>query len=236
MVAETKFVPRKFSKFMGDQGRSRSPSHSREHSDKSKYCGYSHGKGECRTKGQKCNKCNKMNHFARCCTEKDRQGHNAVIIATCREDKESTVLLNLYKCGTSDFLSCAFAMPDTGAQGSVSDSKLLDDLDMDLCDLDKPKHKEIVGINGSDLHPVASLTVDLELAGRRTTETITFCMDVPKFYLSRRACRALGIILKDFPNPIPLPKRKQMAAVETKKTIPMESTRVQEYNSTRVQE
>jgi hypothetical protein len=45
MVAEMKFVLRKFSKFTGDQGRSRSPSHSREHSDKCKYCGYSHGKG-----------------------------------------------------------------------------------------------------------------------------------------------------------------------------------------------
>jgi hypothetical protein len=107
MVAETKFVPRKFSKFMGDRGRSRSTSHSREHLDKCKYCGYSHGKGECRAKGQKCNKCNKMNHFARCCTERDRQGQNAVIIAACREDKEPTVPLNLYKCGTSDFLTCA---------------------------------------------------------------------------------------------------------------------------------
>jgi hypothetical protein len=46
MVAETKFVPRKFSKFTGDRGGSRSPSHSREHSDMCKYCGYSHGKGE----------------------------------------------------------------------------------------------------------------------------------------------------------------------------------------------
>jgi hypothetical protein len=78
-----------------------------------------------------------------------------------------------------------------------------------------------VGINGSDLHPVASLSVALELARRRTTETIMFCMDVPKFYLSRRACRALGIIPEDFPNPIPLPKGKQMAMVETKKPIPM---------------
>jgi hypothetical protein len=76
--------------------------------------------------------------------ERDRQGQNAVIIAACREDKEPTVPLNLYKCGTSDFLTCAFTMPDTGAQGSVDDSKLLDDLDMDLCDLDEPKHKEIV--------------------------------------------------------------------------------------------
>jgi hypothetical protein len=177
MVAETKFVPRKFSKFTGDRGRSRSPSHSREHSNKCKYCGYSHGKGECQAKFQKCNKSNKMNHFARCCTERDRQGQNAVIIAACREDKEPTVPLNLYICRTSNFLMCAFAMPDTGAQGSVADSKLLDDLDMDLCDLDEPKHKEIVGIDGSDLHPVASFTVDLELAGRRTTETITFCMD-----------------------------------------------------------
>jgi hypothetical protein len=50
-------------------------------------------------------------------------------------------------------------------------------------------------------------------------------MDVPKFYLSRRACRALGIIPEDFPHPIPLPKRKQMAAVETKKPIPMEPSR-----------
>jgi hypothetical protein len=155
MVAETKFVPRKFSKFTGNQGRSRSPSHSREHSDKCKYYGYSHGKGECRAKGQKCNKCNKMNHFARCCRERDCQGQNAVIIAACREDKEPSVPLNL-----TNFLTCAFAILDTGAQGSVADSKLLDDLDMDLCDLDKPKHKEIVGIDGSDLHPVASLTVD----------------------------------------------------------------------------
>jgi hypothetical protein len=118
-----------------------------------------------------------MNHFARCCTERDCQGQNAVIIAACREDMEPTVPLNLYICRTSDFLMCAFAMPDTGAQDSVADSKLLDDLDMDLCDLDEPKHKEIVGIDGSDLHPVASITVDLELTGRRTTETITFCMD-----------------------------------------------------------
>jgi hypothetical protein len=50
-------------------------------------------------------------------------------------------------------------------------------------------------------------------------------MDVPKFYLLRRACRALGIIPEDFPNQIPLPKRKQIAAVETKKPIPMEPSR-----------
>jgi hypothetical protein len=161
MVAETKFVQRKFSMFTGDRGHSRIPSHSREHSDKCKYCGYSHGKRECRAKGQKCNKCNKMNHFARCCTERDRQGQNAIIIAACREDKEPTVPLNLYKCGTSNFLTCVLAMPDTEAQGSVADSKLLDDLDMDLCDLDEPKHKEIVDIGGSDRYPVASLTSDL---------------------------------------------------------------------------
>jgi hypothetical protein len=39
-----------------------------------------------------------MNHFARCCTERDRQGQNGVIIAACREDQEPTVPLNLYKC------------------------------------------------------------------------------------------------------------------------------------------
>jgi hypothetical protein len=56
-------------------------------------------------------------------------------------------------------------------------------------------------------------------------ETITFCMDVPKLYLLLRACTALGIIPEDFPDPIPLPKRKQMGAVETKKPIPMEPSR-----------
>ncbi len=213
----------------GGKARGRSQSRNRiptdQKGEKCGQCGWSHKKGECKAKGQACHSCGKKNHFSSVCRSKQvenkTQKQEAVTIAATMARKDM-LPVNIYAHKTEGHLACAFAIPDTGAEGTVAGLQLLKDLDIKPNQLKRDSRRTVVGIDGSDLRPMGTLQVDLRLQGRQTTEKITFCHGIEKFYLSREACKRLGIVPPYFPRPMPLEQRAaavKFPANPTKKEV-----------------
>ena len=62
----------------------------------------------------------------------------------------------------------------------------------------------ITGIDGTVLKPKLSVKLKLELHGRTHEEVVHFSSNVPKYdmFLSKHACKGLGIVHPDFPYPL----------------------------------
>lgn len=186
-------------------------------------CGYVHQSGRsCPALQQECNSCQRVGHFSKMCRAKrDKsqssvpQRQNAIKIAGCI-DREKPLIKLVITSHTGKSMGQQLAIPDTGAQGSVASLKVMENMRLKAEELDPPLPSKIVGINDQNLHSIGTTRVMLKLGGRRTEEVISFCMGITGFYLSREACKSLGIVPQNFPTPIPLDEQK-IATIQTTK-------------------
>ena len=91
------------------------------------------------------------------------------------------------------------AIPDTGAQCTVTGEQFLIQTGQNKEDLKVVANEKLLGITGANLGPLGEKNCILKLDGRRTEQTVTVCKNVSGFYLSETGCKQLGIIPKNFP-------------------------------------
>ncbi len=92
--------------------------------------------------------------------------------------------------------------PDTGAEFSVALPKLLEDLGVDTNNTRWLTRDELVGPTGEPLATIRQLTPHLQYGSYMTEEEIHVCREASSFLLSWRACQNLGMVPKNFPEPM----------------------------------
>lgn len=175
-------------------------------------CGFEkHDKSRCPAQGKKCVKCNKMNHFANQCRTRQQEGSTtadaaAVIVSSITkiENIDISTITQLPQIKVS--VSCkgrknaieVVGIADTGAQACVAGNKHMKLLNLNICDLEKPKH-ELKHVGGNYLEVIGSRRVVLSLNGQCVDTELFFIKGIPNFYLSLDVCKGLHLVHNDFP-------------------------------------
>ena len=120
------------------------------------------------------------------------------VTASLSEDSYTELGLNIPKGAGRK--ARIYSLPDTGAQPTVGGLGTLHALGGTKSDL-IPVTTNLSAANYSDLGIMGAILIDLELGGRKTKQMCYICSSVNSLFLSKTACKNLGIIGDNFPNP-----------------------------------
>ena len=93
------------------------------------------------------------------------------------------------------------SIADTGCQTCTGGEDILANLQCPSAYLVPTSHR-IMGINASNLGLVGAVMLRLEYAGKVTRQMVHISKNVRGLYLSKAACRELGLIESNFPHVI----------------------------------
>jgi len=187
-------------------------------------CGHpSHQPGTtCPAKGQTCDFCGKLNHYARMCRSKkqtDQIGFFQPTIGHIRRTRfprnivgparqplsrptptRKIIILNSKKAN-----HVITAIPDTGACTTVISTKLYRQMGKDPKLLTRLGKDDLFAPDGHKLNTVGHTNLQLKYFNKTITTPATVCHGVDGLLLSWFACEGLGIIKWDHPSPPPDP-------------------------------
>ena len=153
-----------------------------------------------------CYNCGKKGHFGKVCHSENTDHAEAVIADVSKDatsDFENQVKVMVKpKVGSQRKKTIQWMMyPDTGATLCVAGLSILRPFGIKLSQL-KPSSRHIRTATGNKINCRGWFSAELVINDRSTQQNIYICDDIRRFYLSRTGCLDLGIIHKDFPNPI----------------------------------
>lgn len=179
---------------------------------------------ECPAKGKTCNKCSKAYTFARVCRSSDvkstthrsekehsnESDHKPTKVGSIRVGHVGSksrriprIRIKCYSSDGKDYFGAVLAVPDPGAEGSIAGLEFLRKVgehENNLLTYDTP----IMAANNQNMKSLGCLWITLEYGGRKTEELIIICPEHDGILLSLSACINLGMIPREYPNPLPI--------------------------------
>ena len=92
------------------------------------------------------------------------------------------------------------AIADTGCQTSTAGIEFLESIGCPESYLVPTRH-QIIGINTESLGIIGSILLRIECGGRVTRQMVHISRNISGLYISRTACKELGLLTDHFPNP-----------------------------------
>ena len=114
------------------------------------------------------------------------------------------VFVQLYTKDGERSLGSHAATPDTGAEATVIGRRQFLALGLSLADLQPPLHDEVVVANGETLPCLGTYPLQIRLGQRSTVARAAVFDSVDGILLAWFVVRDLGIIPRNFPEPLPL--------------------------------
>ncbi|KAK8390853.1 hypothetical protein O3P69_010520 [Scylla paramamosain] len=168
------------------------------------YCGEWHqpGKASCPAANATCRACGKLGHFQAVCkgerkpARKGAVASAVVVTAKVTRQPQLQILVSRPEGGPQHPTT---AIADTGAQVCVAGPTLLRILGLSPRQLqERAGLRDLAGIN---LPTLGATTCHFSIPGRSTQRDVYFVKSVDKIYLSLDACKDLGLVHADFPQP-----------------------------------
>ena len=174
------------------------------------------GRARCPTFGLPCNNCGKLGHFAKVCcsrhslpeskptlttstntlsTNKDLLLSNISNVAA--SDPAPKITINITTLNGSTSIS---VLPDSGADVSAAGKAIHHHLNEHVDNL-LPSHIVPKAANGTAMHPIGKLPVNLKLGNREFADELHIYPDVCGILISWKACKSLGILPDCYPHP-----------------------------------
>lgn len=164
----------------------------------------------CPAWGRKCHNCGTANHFKSCCrTKKERRTDTPnrstqLLDMTCMSMEVSKSLLITVHVQPllKGVKACKpmLVFPDTGANICLIGPTQLKLLGIHLNQIYSGTFNISVA-GGSSIKAIGSFNTKLTLGDRVTSQNVFFSKSADRFFLSRQACIALGIVPPSFPHP-----------------------------------
>ncbi|KAK8384324.1 hypothetical protein O3P69_009244 [Scylla paramamosain] len=168
------------------------------------YCGERHqpGKASCPAANATCRACGKLGHFQAVCKGERKPARKgavaSVVVATAKVTRQPQlqILVSRPEGGPQHPTT---AIADTGAQVCVAGPTLLRILGLSPRQLQE--HTGLCDLAGINLPTLGATTCHFSIPGRSTQRDVYFVKSVDKIYLSLDACKDLGLVHADFPQP-----------------------------------
>jgi hypothetical protein len=174
-----------------------------------------HKRIDCPAQGKTCKKCGRLHHFASVCLDgrlqhksRSQGSHDAksrAITSTIRvnslETSHATPLLTISIYPEKGTPFEMLSLPDTGATESLISSDLLQQYNIPISSLQKTS---ILAANGSRLRCHGSVQLHLRYLDQLNTHVTAYVTPdlQDEFIISWHALIALGVLPKQFPNPV----------------------------------
>ena len=120
-----------------------------------KFCSYTHKRGSCSAYGKKCKKCSKLNHFAKCCPEKNK----SVEQVYC----ESSDSDQYYAADDTFFVGSVYIDTSTGTETQANSADNLQDTSS--TEKGESNDEFIISAIGSESEVKSEWTIDLNTNG-----------------------------------------------------------------------
>ncbi|KAK8381431.1 hypothetical protein O3P69_018484 [Scylla paramamosain] len=168
------------------------------------YCGERHqpGKASCPAANATCRACGKLGHFQAVCKGERKPARKSTVasavVATAKVTRQPQlqILVSRPEGGPQHPTT---AIADTGAQVCVAGPTLLRILGLSPRQMqERAGLRDLAGIN---LPTLGATTCHFSIPGRSTQRDVYFVKSVDKIYLSLDACKDLGLVHTDFPQP-----------------------------------
>ena len=179
-------------------------------------CGGRHERKTCFARALACNKCGKTGHIAKVCRSNPSDKNAAdtevsisgVLVAASVGVLDHPTIEVTVTPQAAQVSRVLAAVADTGAQVCVAGTRHLPTLGLRPAMLHR--RAGIRDLAQVRLRCAGTARCRIELPDRYTVQEVYFIDDVERLYLSRAACTDLGLVPRDFPNPLPL-----VAALDT---------------------
>ena len=176
---------------------------------------------DCPAYGKTCSLCNRRHHFPQVCESRDKplptrtgqpqqrdmhaqQPKQTRSISIQRTQTSPQVFVQLYTKDGERSLGSHAATPDTGAEATVIGRRQFLALGLSLADLQPPLHDEVVVANGETLPCLGTYPLQIRLGQRSTVDRAAVFDSVDGILLAWFVVRDLGLIPRNFPEPLPL--------------------------------
>ena len=176
---------------------------------------------DCPAYGKTCSLCNRRHHFPQVCESRDKplptrtgqpqqrdmpaqQPKQTRSISIQRTQTSPQVFVQLYTKDGERSLGSHAATPDTGAEATVIGRRQFLALGLSLADLQPPLHGEVVVANGETLPCLGTYPLQMRLGQRSTVDRAAVFDSVDGILLAWFVVRDLGLIPRNFPEPLPL--------------------------------
>ena len=184
-----------------------------------RYCGNAHHleARQCPARKVTCNNCGLRGHFAKMCEKTRRPSADpprpgtlqakAVTVqdvAVHESLSAPQIVVTLGHISVDLVYGTCQATPDTGADATLMGYALLESLGIEPEQISPGVPESIVAGNGTELRCVGTLLFSISYGGRCTDQTVLVCVDHGGFLLSWYACRELGLIPHNYPEPLPI--------------------------------
>ena len=172
-----------------------------------------HMKRDCPARDTKCKKCNEKGHFGTMCEEiqkyrlKQKKSSQAAAVV-CGISKQNSVMATL-DAGNGIIDKKIF--PDTQADITVAGYRTIESLGI-FKDKLTPSDVLIKSVHQAKIPCFGYADVTITVKNRSVTERVYVCEGIKGLYLGIEACKKIGIISKDFPEPM-----AEVAKVEVSK-------------------
>ena len=192
----------------------------------------------CPAWGKRCFNCNTMNHFQKHCRSKRSDGTSGNQSAQMLEmgmtclaagvGESSSIIVQVQSnmvVYNHLFKRSISAVPDTGANVCLIGPLQLKNLGIPVKSITSQEVK-IKVVGGTHIVATGRFQAVITLNNRKTNQTIYFSHQVSRFYLSKPACVALGIVSTSFPHPPESLSENKSARVTPVKqiSVPFEAT------------
>ena len=168
-------------------------------------CGHVHRQKYCPAKNQECRNCKKMGHFAKMCTfdsyqEQGDQSNSLQMNELNRNSEDPRAPKIKVSCSGNKNVITEM-LPDTGADMCAADKNFLRNIGVKTSDL-LPTQALPKAINGQRVPVLGKTVVEFQLKDRTSKEELFIFEHINCPVLSWMACKRLGIIPQNFPEPI----------------------------------
>ncbi|KAK8372979.1 hypothetical protein O3P69_012755 [Scylla paramamosain] len=168
------------------------------------YCGERHqpGKASCPAANATCHACGKLGHFQAVCKGERKPARKgavaSAVVATAKVTRQPQlqILVSRPEGGPQHPTT---TIADTGAQVCVAGPTLLRILGLSPRQLQE--RAGLCDLAGVILPTLGATTCHFSIPGRSTQREVYFVKSVDKIYLSLDACKDLGLVHADFPQP-----------------------------------
>ena len=166
-------------------------------------CGYpKHAKGvSCPARDQFCLKCGKKGHFVSVCHSRNPKGKDTVSGALLCSAVTASSLPQLPVVIGEGFLAKTMksnVVADTGAQGTVAGTALLNTLKIKRSWLNPPENN-LRHVGGGKVNTIGSCYMSFTVNKRRTIQKVYFVPGIQHIFLSLGGCKELCLVPHNFP-------------------------------------
>ena len=179
--------------------------------------------------GKECKGCGKMNHFQSVCRSSPKKSASlpfekkelhSVRICAVFARSVPTIKVDLTNSESGDTIANVTAVPDSGAQVTVAGLDILRKIGGDVNNILRRGEDFLVAANGLSLESAGRLDLNIRYRGTTITTTVIICPEHDGMLLSWFVCQELGILPKNYPEPI----YARIDTIESPAVIPSSKT------------